>query len=228
MARLGLKSPVCRMVRRRPVRCLDENNQVVPDDDCLKGWKQLSGKSAGKPPVFQRCWAACGITNRTCEDLQWEPSSVKKRGVSGDTRTCGSLQEGGKYPNGCWADYGSIKLPDGRSFRGEQAISLVKAEEACGMSEPGSAQSKNSTRALSVAKSRTTGRGATSGAEGIIIGLRHPARTEQACTLLVQSMVPLRKVCVSPRMQRTYLPAARLMEACRRQSKRRLLKFVRS
>ena len=134
MARLGLKSPVCRMVRRRPVRCLDENNQVVPDDDCLKGWKQLSGKSAGKPPVFQRCWAACGITNRTCEDLQWEPSSVKKRGVSGDTRTCGSLQEGGKYPNGCWADYGPIKLPDGRSFRGEQAISLVKAEEACGMS----------------------------------------------------------------------------------------------
>jgi hypothetical protein len=60
-----LRHNECSLMKTREVTCVDQNDDPTDDNHCATLFK-------GKPPFAQRCFGACGITNRSCEELNWE------------------------------------------------------------------------------------------------------------------------------------------------------------
>ena len=107
-----LRHNECSLMKTREVTCVDQNDDPTDDNHCATLFK-------GKPPFAQRCFGACGITNRSCEELNWELTGMCHgpcRGAAADYKTCGSGAIGGKQPNGCWDD---------------EKITIEEAEEHC-------------------------------------------------------------------------------------------------
>ena len=97
----------CSMWRTRSVKCVDENGETTESNNCVTLLK-------GHPVSKQRCFGACGVQNKSCEELNWERTGMCHgpcRGAGADYKTCGAGNIGGKESNGCWTtnDYRAIE-----------------------------------------------------------------------------------------------------------------------
>ena len=116
----------CQFTQTRPIACLDKNDKVRPDQECLDHFI--------KPESLRTCYGSCG-QNRSCEELGWGSQNMQTRSPYrwANDESCGFNGVGGPYEGGYYDHDMEARTVFSGCYREEDKKILVNYSKAHGI-----------------------------------------------------------------------------------------------